>query len=726
MATLIFGALGRAIAGPIGGILGTGLGGVLDRAILGGGGGSPGRVADLAVQSAAYGEPIPIVHGRMRVAGNLIWTSGIAESRARGGGKAAPRTAAMHYSASFAVGLTARAIADVGRIWADGRLLRDADGEFASPVTMRLHRGDERQAVDPLIAAAEGAAGAPAYRGLAYAVFEDLPLADYGNRIPNLMFEIIADRAESIDMGAILVALAGNADVSRRGDFPAVAGHAANRAGSRGEAMAGLFEISGAALAAGESLVLQAGAGGHAAIEPGDMDAHVPGTRPRPERRQHHPAGTAAGVEIGFYDRSRDYQIGLQRVRRSAASGPMLQRAIAATMLPADAKALAAAVLARHEAGRVRATVRLPWRHLDKTPGSLLRLRDDASLYRVVSQRFEQFLVSLDLERVATVPLPPPASDGGRPARFDDGPPGPTAMQLLDLPPLPGDLPAGPRMWVAAAGAAPAWRRAAIAVSSDGGASFGDAGTAPMATVGTTLTALPAGNVAAWDGFGAVDVELLSDAMWLEPRPTAAVLAGANLALVGEEILQFARVEALGGRRFRLAGLLRGRRGTEAAVAGHRAGERFVLLDPASLLPIDPGIDAIGATLLVRPQGAGDAAAPGQAVVVAGRALAPLSPVHLRLALVGGDVHAAWCRRSRAGFAWTDFIDAPLAEARERYRIVVTLDGRVVRQIESGTPACVYTAADRVADGGGARVGIAVAQLSDVVGPGVAATASIG
>ncbi len=41
------------------------------------------------------------------------------------------------------------------------------------------------QAPDPLIVAKEGADNAPAYRGLAYIVFERLPLAAFGNRIRN-------------------------------------------------------------------------------------------------------------------------------------------------------------------------------------------------------------------------------------------------------------------------------------------------------------------------------------------------------------------------------------------------------------------------------------------------------------------------------------------------------------------------------------------------------------
>ena len=32
---------------------------------------------------------------------------------------------------------------------------------------------------------------APAYRGTAYAVFDGLQLKDFGNRIPNLTFEVV-------------------------------------------------------------------------------------------------------------------------------------------------------------------------------------------------------------------------------------------------------------------------------------------------------------------------------------------------------------------------------------------------------------------------------------------------------------------------------------------------------------------------------------------------------
>ena len=61
-------------------------------------------------------------------------------------------------------------ITGIGRIWADGK-----DYDLAG-VTWRVHPGGEDAGARRLIAAKEGADNAPAYRGTAYVVFEELPL----------------------------------------------------------------------------------------------------------------------------------------------------------------------------------------------------------------------------------------------------------------------------------------------------------------------------------------------------------------------------------------------------------------------------------------------------------------------------------------------------------------------------------------------------------------------
>jgi hypothetical protein len=107
-------------------------------------------------------------------------------------------------------------------------------------------------------------------------------------------------------------------------------------------------------------------------------------------------------------------------------------------------------------------------------------------------------------------------------------------------------------------------------LSLDDGASYEPVGLLPApVAMGRAVSILPAAVPAGWDRFGQVEVEVLADSMWLESCSESAVLAGGNLALIGDEIFQFATAEALGNRRFRLSGLLRGRRGTELAVATH-------------------------------------------------------------------------------------------------------------------------------------------------------------
>lgn len=190
----VFGPAG-AIAGRIAGAL---VGNVLDRAMFAQDRSVEGpRLADLDVMASTEGAPIPRVYGRARLAGQVIWATRLEEvistrvESAGGGGKGGfgggPTTTTTTYSyfANFAVGLCEGEIGHVGRIWADGTLL-DLSG-----LTVRVHRGGEDQAPDGLIVAKEGAANAPAYRGLAYVVFERLALAPFGNRIPQLSFEIV-------------------------------------------------------------------------------------------------------------------------------------------------------------------------------------------------------------------------------------------------------------------------------------------------------------------------------------------------------------------------------------------------------------------------------------------------------------------------------------------------------------------------------------------------------
>src|SRR5512134_2961008 len=160
------------------------------------------RLGDLSVSSSAYGMPIPIIYGTMRVAGNMIWSSGLREVTkkqkvgGKGGGGGTQTT--YTYYASFAVAFGEGPAEDVVRIWADSKLIHDKTSTAAhtskAGLKFRFYPGNETQLPDPLIEANVGAGRTPAHRGLVIIVFEDLPLADFGNRIPNINAEISYNR----------------------------------------------------------------------------------------------------------------------------------------------------------------------------------------------------------------------------------------------------------------------------------------------------------------------------------------------------------------------------------------------------------------------------------------------------------------------------------------------------------------------------------------------------
>src|SRR3546814_1448079 len=111
------------------------------------------------------------------------------------------------------------------------------------------------------------------------------------------------------------------------------------------------------------------------------------------------------------------------------------------------------------------------------------------------------------------------------------------------------------------------------------------------------------GGSALIDTNATAEVVLLNEAMWLESRSDAALAGGANLALLGEELIQFGVAEPLGGGRFRLSRLLRGRRGTEWATGTHAVGEGFVLIDQASLAAVEPALALLGGELQIMASG---------------------------------------------------------------------------------------------------------------------------
>lgn len=189
-------------AGAVGAFVGGQVGGVIDNLIMG-----PQKLADvvgprandLAVQVSTYGTVIPKVYGVMRLAGNVIWSTPLKETEVKetsssggkgGAGRETTQTSVTYeYSVTLAIAICEGKIDEIISVWADSKLL-DITKLDPSGDKYNIHLGGEAHLPDSIIESFEGAGNVPSYRGVAYVVIQDFPLADYGNRIPNFTFEV--------------------------------------------------------------------------------------------------------------------------------------------------------------------------------------------------------------------------------------------------------------------------------------------------------------------------------------------------------------------------------------------------------------------------------------------------------------------------------------------------------------------------------------------------------
>ncbi|MGN6269003.1 MAG: phage tail protein [Sphingomonas sp.] len=697
MATLVLTTVGGLIGGPVGAAIGGLLGQAVDHDVLFKPKDRQGpRLSDLSVQTSTYGWPIPRLFGTLRVAGSVIWSTDLIESRTiQHGGKGQPDTKTYSYSVSFAVLLSARPIRGVKRIWADGNLLRGSAGDFKTETGFRVHLGDEDQDADPLIASAEGAAMTPAMRGAAYAVFENFQLADYGNRIPSLTFEIEAD-AGAVTAGAIAAAVSDGLVAGAGAALP-IGGFSAYGDSARA-VLETLATASGAWFAPRGAGLAMISDGEPVATVSDDGAAAGPDEAGAARTRSIAPlAASPKTVALGYYDPARDYQTGLQRVRRPGAGSGERTVEMPAVLTAGAAKTTAEAILARAETGRETRKLAAGWASLAVAPGDVVAIAGESGRWRVTGWNLEKMVLGLDLVRLAAAPLPASASSG-RVLETPDLPIGTTIVHAFEAPPLDDKVLSAPQLLIAACGTGAGWRKAALLLSRDEGASWtGIGATAAPAVIGT-LASVP-GAAPGWiaDRRNVFEVDLIHDGMMLADADDAALDGGANLALVGDELLQFGRAEPLGGTRWRLSRLWRGRRGTEAAIGTQAAGDRFVLIAADRVSIAEVPASAIGSTVRVLASGVGDVAEPAACdVAVTGASVLPPSPAHLSAAIDGdGNVTLRWVRRSRAGWQWLDGADAPLAEEREAYRVTLTGSDGSSRTIETDSSTLIVTAADR-------------------------------
>ncbi|MEQ1788861.1 MAG: phage tail protein [Rickettsiales bacterium] len=439
-------------------------------------------------------------------------------------------------------------------------------------------------------------------------------------------------------------------------------------------------------------------------------------------------------VDVIYLNRIADYQAGTQSSQRQTVKAVDYATVnLPIVLSDQEAKVVADVTLYNAWVGRVNYQFTVPPKYALLEPTDVITVTKDGAAYlmRVNSTKLVRNGVqeiSAVAEDVSSYDFYNPAGTGTPNLQVPSSISA-TRLELLDLPAFPTDAVTDAYLRYGVVGLGEGWAGSAVYRSDDGGANYAlmQMLTA-QATIGAVLNIIPAGTIYGWDRSTTIDVLLTFGQ--LQSVTDIAVLNGANVCVIGEEIIQFQTATLLDTNKYRLSGLLRGRLGTDWAVASHAAGERFVLLTNAVAREMMASSGwGIGKKFKPVTIGSTLGATTAQDFTYFAKALKPYAPVHIvGSRSVGGDLTINWKRRTRIGGDWRDGVDVPLSEESERYEVEIMQGATLKRTITGLTsPTTIYTAAQQVTDFGSAQssVSVRVYQLSAAVGRGYAGIASI-
>jgi hypothetical protein len=322
----------------------------------------------------------------------------------------------------------------------------------------------------------------------------------------------------------------------------------------------------------------------------------------------------------------------------------------------------------------------------------------------------------------APVTVPALSAAPGRSTAEPDVPVGRSELALFELPAL-GDAPEpGARIFVTAANTG-LWKPLPVEIAL-GGSPLASVAIRRRAILGAAETVLDERAPAILDDLSSVVVRLRNPAHYLLNADPAALMAGSNLAMLGDELIQFGRAEQLHEGLYRLSNLLRGRRGTEWASGAHYVGEPFCLAELAAMRTIELEASALGAGLIATAHGVGDVAPlPEFERVVTGESMKPPPPCHLKLWRDGSTVTVVWVRRSHRGWAWVDGIGVADDPFPQLYRLILSGPGGTIA-VESELPSKSFELAELPADEG-EIITVSVATVGLALSHAVSATLTL-
>lgn len=373
------------------------------------------------------------------------------------------------------------------------------------------------------------------------------------------------------------------------------------------------------------------------------------------------------------YDPERDYQAGQARAQSGKGGTRETRLELPAVLTAGEARHLAEQALARRWLAGETIKWRLPPTRMGLRPGDSLQLAGTSRPWMVRAISIDGMAVAVEAES-APVSIPALPADAGRPVSEPDVPVGRSELALFELPPEADAVGDSPVAYVAASNEGQ-WKSLPVELSL-GGQPLPGFAIGRRSIIGRAETILDPRTPHIVDQQSQLIVRLANDADILLNADQHALAAGANLALIGGELVQFGRADQLAPGLFRLSSLLRGRRGTEWAAVTHQVGELFCMIDPGRLRSAPLAAGAVGALLTATAHGIGDVAPLPQASrTLSGEAMRPPAPCHLKVSRSGSDILVQWVRRSHRQWAWVDAIGDGEDGFPERYRVTAEAPG---------------------------------------------------
>lgn len=699
------------------------------------------RILSLQVQQSSQGLTLPVVYGRARVAGNLIWygdfttieTKTTTRQGGKGGGGVKQEDISYTYEAAVMMALCEGEIKGIGRIWRDKEKF-----ESLSQLRLNLAKGGDEQPTWTHLQQPKHQAQAINYSGTAYIYspnyeltksaqiyshnFEVIGKMGYSSSIPDANpSEIIRDMLTNQNYGCGFP-VENLGDTSVYGVYCRAAGIFLSPVYSeQTEAQQNISELleqtnSAAVFSQGRLKIVPYGdvklSGNGAAYVPNltpvydltDDDFIVSGAEDPLTVERKTNADAYNQIQVEYLDRANDYNIAVAEVKDQANIEQYGLRPKDAVKMHGicDAKVanhVAQLLLQRALYVRNEYEFKLGWKYcllepmdlvtltdeglgLNKTPVRIIEIEEDEE--GVLTVKAEDFPMG-----AATATAYPTQPSLGYSADYNKSPGNAHAPVIFEA---PLQLTGGePQIWLATAGG-DMWGGAEVWISTDGDSYTRIGATNKKARFGSLSAPLASGAV--FDRANTLNVEISAGQMTGGTEQDSRDLL--TLCYVDGEFLAYETAELKGVGRYTLGNLTRGAYGSN--IDRHNAGSQFVRIDEAMFKYAVPA-NWVGRTVWVKLVsfnvfGSGVqelAEVPAYSYTIKGAPLGQIQNLRLTSSWAyGKEAVIAW---DKLGGADTYDVEVYAGNTQKRLR---SLSGIV----DNGF---TYTQADMKADGGQVR-----------------------